>query len=594
MKIENDKDLAPLTTFGIPATAAHYAEYSSLRELETIVRSPIFLSNEVFHIGDGSNLLFTGQRFEGLVMRSQIKGITRYTGRDGRIFVIAGAGEKWSDLVDYTIEQGLGGLENLAGIPGTVGAAPVQNPGAYGMEASDCLYSVECFDLQTRKPTMLTADECRFGYRDSMFKHEGKGRYIVLRVSFLLTPQAYAGNLTYGPLAILAEKLGHRPTLREAADCVIETRNNKLPDPKKTGNAGSFFKNPVVSKGFYSEVIARYYPEMPVYPLSDGRVKLSAAWLIDHAGMKGARCGGAEVSTQQCLVIINRGDASAQDVVRLCDDIRRAVQSKFKVLLHREVNFVSTDMEITVMGSGTSKGVPEIGCGCEVCTSSDPHDKRLRTSLLVRTKDVTLLIDASPDFRQQALTYQLSDADALLVTHSHFDHIGGIEDLRPFCAQRRFPIYTKEDVASNIRQRLYYCFNPKHLPGVPELELHVVDNKPFHIDGVKITPIEVHHGKLPIFGYRIGRFAFITDAKSIPESEKWKLEDLDILIVNALRREDHFAHFTLQEALQLIEEIKPRRAYLTHFSHEMGLHSELAKELPQGVEPAYDGLIIHC
>lgn len=228
--IEENKDITSLTTFGIPVRARYFAEYSSEKELLKISRDERFINSQVLHIGGGSNLLFIGD-YDGLVLHSSVKGIVRYDKDADTVYAIAGAGEKWTDFVEWTLEQGLGGVENLAGIPGEVGAAPVQNVGAYGVEAKDVVYSVECFDTFTRKVCRFSAEECRFGYRDSFFKHEGKGRYIVLRVSFRLRPDTLARNLEYGPLRELEKTLGHTPTIREVAEEVVRVRDSKLPDP---------------------------------------------------------------------------------------------------------------------------------------------------------------------------------------------------------------------------------------------------------------------------------------------------------------------------------------------------------------------------
>lgn len=592
MLIEENKDLAGLTTFGIPARAAHYAEYGSLAELELIARSPLYLENRVLHIGGGSNLLFACD-FDGLVLRSAIKGITEYPRRDSdEVHLIVGAGEIWDDVVNYAVEHGLAGLENLAGIPGQAGASAVQNVGAYGVEAGQKIFAVECFDTQTRTTRRFTADECRFGYRDSIFKHEAKGRYYVLRVSFLLRRSEEAAEFSYGPLKAYAEALGRTPTIAEVAAEVRRIRNAKLPDPAEIGSAGSFFKNPVINAYYYAEEVAPRTEGMPVFEAGEHRVKLSAAWLIDHAGLKGARRGGAMVYEKQPLVIVNAGGASADDVIELADKVVRTVHQRFGVLLEPEVNVIDDRIRVTVLGSGTSKGVPEIGCTCSVCQSDDPRDKRLRASVLVRTQGLTLLLDASPDLRQQALIHDIAHVDAVLITHSHYDHVGGIDDLRPFCVNGALPLYVREDVDGDLRRRLDYCFRQHLYPGVPVFDMQILDGKPFYINGVRIEPIEVLHGKLPIFGYRIGRFAYVTDAKTIDDHARDQLRDLDVLIINALRKQEHFAHFSLQEALELIAYVKPKRAYLTHFNHQMPRYADLAAELPEGVFPAYDGLEI--
>lgn len=587
--IEENKDITGFTTFGIPVKARYFAEYSSEKELLKLSRTDEFIDNEILHIGGGSNLLFCGD-FNGFVLHSKIKGITRYDKDDETVFAIAGAGEKWTDFVAWCLRNGLEGVENLAGIPGEVGASAIQNVGAYGVEAADLIHAVECFDTVNRTTRRFTNAECRFGYRDSIFKHEIKGRFIVLRVSYRLHPGTTARHLEYGPLRDLADRLGHAPSTSELAEEVIRIRNSKLPDPEHIGSAGSFFKNPVISSGLHREIERMSGETVPCHNVGDNNVKLSAAWLIDHAGMKGHREGGAVVYEKQPLVIANNGNATADDVVRLADAVRKAVRNKFLVTLQPEVNYIDTSITVTVLGSGTSKGVPEVGCHCSVCTSPFEKDKRLRASVLIRTHGLNIMIDVSPDFREQALKHEIEDIDVALITHEHFDHVGGIDDLRPFCAMRPLPLYVRPDVDSHLRKRLDYCFRDKPYPGVPHFDMKIIGNNPFYIDGLKIVPIEVLHGKLPIFGYRIGSFAYVTDAKTISDVEKEKLENLDVLVINALRDTEHFAHFTIDEALELIKEVKPKCAYLTHFSHEAGRHHDLERRLPKNVFAAYDGL----
>ncbi len=592
LEITENKDITSLTTFGIPVTVKYFAEYSSEKELLALSRKDEFINNEVLHIGGGSNLLFLND-FNGLVVHSAIKGIREYRKDDDTVFAIAGAGEKWDDFVEWCLERNLAGVENLAHIPGEVGASAIQNVGAYGVEAKDVIHTVECFDTLTRKTVLFSNVECEFGYRDSIFKHDDvRGRYYVLRVSFKLNPDGKARHLDYGPLRSYADKLGRMPSIREVARKVTEVRKSKLPEPCETGSAGSFFKNPVVSAVFY-EKMKEDYPEMPGYPAGEGYVKLSAAWLIDHAGMKGFRIGGAEVYAKQPLVIVNSGNAIANDVRRLADEVELRVKSCFYVTLKPEVNYIDTSMKVTILGSGTSKGVPEIGCVCRVCSSEDPHDRRLRASILVETRGLRLLIDPSPDLRQQALRLRLADIDAVLVTHSHYDHVGGFDDLRPFCGNVDLPVYLREDVNADLHHRLDYCFREHPYPGVPTFDVHVIGDEPFYINGLKIIPVEVMHGKLPILGYRIGKFAYITDAKTIPDREREKLEDLEVLILNSLRDKPHFAHLSFAEAMEMINELKPKRTYLTHFGHEAGLHTEIEAKCPENVKPCHDGMEIH-
>ena len=585
--------MADLTTFHIPAKASIYATFENADQLRAITLTDEYLQNEIFILGGGSNVLFKGD-FKGLVLHCRIMGRKKYQKDADTMFAIAGGGENWGDFVDWTIGEGLGGLENLSAIPGTVGASPVQNIGAYGVEAGELIHKVECFDLITRETVTFTAEECKFGYRDSFFKNEGKGRYVVLRVSFRLKPSTVAEKLEYGPLKHLEEKLGRKPSIAEVAKEVTEIRNSKLPDPAEIGSAGSFFKNPVIRIYFYREVMASLYQNIPYYETDDPYyIKIPAGWLIEHAGLKGYSTGGAEVYPKQCLVIANKGGATAQDVVDVAEHVKKEVLEKFGVTLHPEVNIIDTDIKVTILGSGTSKGIPEVGCYCPVCRSDAREDKRLRCSALVETRGLKLLIDVSPDFRQQALTAQITTLDAALITHSHYDHVGGFDDLRPFCASGKFPIYLRKDVNEDLHRRLDYCFRDTLYPGVPTFDMHEIDDAPFMIKGVKVVPITVMHGKLPIVGFRIGDFAYVTDAKTIPEEEKEKLRNLDVLVLNGLRFKDHFAHFTVEEALAMIAELRPKRAYLTHFCHEIGKHADFENQLPPGVHAAYDGLVIH-
>lgn len=588
IELKENYDIAHLTTMGVPVKARWYGEYTNWKELLKLSRDERIAEGNILHLGGGSNLLFLSD-FDGVVLRSRIMGLHRYDKNEETSYVMAGAGENWAEVVDWTIDQELAGLENLAGIPGNVGAAPVQNVGAYGAEAKDVIHTVECFDMQTRTVRLFTAAECRFGYRDSIFKHEGRGRFVVLRVSFKLKRSDLATNLNYTPLRDFARTLGRTPTIRVLASEVKRIRAAKLPDPKEMGSVGSFFKNPVVHNKYIEEVKAMTGYELSGHPAGAHRTKLSAAWLIDHAGMKGASCGGAQVYEKQPLVIVNTGHATGIDVAALAENIRAAVREKFMIDLRPEANYIDTRIQVEILGSGTSKGIPEIGCRCPVCRSTDPKDNRLRASALVRTMGMTLLIDPGPDFRQQALRAGVDHIDAVLVTHVHYDHVGGLDDLRPFCLDYHLPLYCNQETATELHRHYDYCFAKNPYPGVPTFDLKVVGNTSFNINGLKITPVEVLHGTKQILGYRIGKFAYLTDVKSIDENELDKLKDLDLLVLNALRQRPHFAHLTVREALDLISEIHPKRTLLTHFNHEIGFHKEFAATLPPGVEPAYDG-----
>ena len=591
---QKDKDLSSLTTFGLPASASLFAEYDNVNDLIRIFRSEEYRSNEALHIGGGSNLLFV-DKFPGLILHSAIRGIKIYGSDPQRIFVIAGAGEKWTDLVRFTLDEGLAGLENLAGIPGEVGASPVQNVGAYGVEAGDRIFSVECFDTLTGKVVTIPAADCGFAYRTSRFKTEWRGRYFVLRVSFLLRRSDVAQSLDYGPLKNLTERLGRQPSPKEVAEEVLAIRNSKLPDPSEIGSAGSFFKNPVLDRYYFEQEIEGLHPEIPRHEIKekDGKemVKLPAGWLIEHSGLKGERIGGAQVWPGQCLVIANTGDASVADVIGLADLVKKRVAENFNVVLEPEVQYVDMSTRVTILGSGTSKGVPEIGCHCAVCRSEDPRDRRTRASVLVEIRGKRFLIDPGPDFRQQMLRHNIDHLDAILITHSHYDHVGGLDDLRPLeKGGDHIRLYMEPNVHADLERRLDYCFKPHPYPGVPQFDVHEIGDEGFEIDGIHILPVRVMHAKLPILGFRIGEFAYVTDAKTIPEEEKWKLEGLQLLILNALREAPHFSHLNLEEALALIDEVKPSMTYLTHIAHSMGRHADREATLPPHVRLAYDGL----
>lgn len=249
-------------------------------------------------------------------------------------------------------------------------------------------------------------------------------------------------------------------------------------------------------------------------------------------------------------------------------------------------------MKITFLGTGTSQGVPVIGCECEVCRSLDFRDKRLRVSVLVEVDGKNLIIDAGPDFRQQMLQERVKHVDAVLFTHEHKDHTAGLDDIRAynFMQHMDMPLYADQRVFNQLRQEFSYIFTNSTYPGVPRVELHPIHNAPFEVQGISVNPIAVMHHKLPVFGFRIGDFTYITDANYISEAEKEKIKGSKIVVLNALRKEPHISHFSLSEAVSLLEEIGPEQAYLTHISHLLGMHRIVEKELPSFVKLAYDGL----
>lgn len=248
-------------------------------------------------------------------------------------------------------------------------------------------------------------------------------------------------------------------------------------------------------------------------------------------------------------------------------------------------------MKATFLGTGTSQGVPVIACKCETCRSGDPKDNRLRTSLLIETEEVNIVIDTGPDFRQQMLREDVEKLHAVLFTHEHRDHIAGLDDIRSFNFLQKKPmdIYCEDRILKALKYEYPYIFAEKKYPGIPQINVNLINDQEFKIRDLKITPIRVMHYKLPVLGFRIGDMAYITDANFISEQEKEKLYGVKYLIINALRKEKHVSHFTLSEAIEIIEEISPKRAYLTHISHQMGMHSDLAAELPPHIQPAFDG-----
>ncbi|HLN54541.1 MAG TPA: MBL fold metallo-hydrolase [Bacteroidales bacterium] len=253
-------------------------------------------------------------------------------------------------------------------------------------------------------------------------------------------------------------------------------------------------------------------------------------------------------------------------------------------------------MKITFLGTGTSQGVPVIACECNTCISTDQHDKRLRTSLLLETKDTTILFDAGPDFRQQMLREHVTKLDSIILTHEHKDHIAGLDDVRAFNykSQDAIDIWAEERVQKALRKEYSYVFSEYEYPGIPKMRLNNVTDEAFTIKDIHIQPIRIFHYRLPIYAFRIGNFAYITDANYISEESKEKLFGVKYLVINALRKEKHISHFSLREALDLIREISPKKAWLTHISHQMGLHADVSKELPSGIWLAYDGLSVKC
>jgi phosphoribosyl 1,2-cyclic phosphate phosphodiesterase len=249
-------------------------------------------------------------------------------------------------------------------------------------------------------------------------------------------------------------------------------------------------------------------------------------------------------------------------------------------------------MKVTFLGSGTSQGVPVIGCTCEICNSLDFRDKRLRSSIQIEISDQSFVIDTGPDFRQQMLRERVKRIDAILFTHAHRDHTAGLDDVRAynFMQKMDMPVYGKQQVLDQLKIEYAYAFMKDSYPGIPRLLLNLIDESQFSVNGVGITPLPVMHLKMPVLGFRVENFSYITDANFIPEGTMERLAGTDVLVLNALQREPHVSHFNLKEALYMIEKIKPKQTYLTHISHKLGLHADVSKELPANVQLAYDGL----
>lgn len=265
-----------------------------------------------------------------------------------------------------------------------------------------------------------------------------------------------------------------------------------------------------------------------------------------------------------------------------------------KIAIIFTISFSPIKVNITFLGTGTSQGVPIIACPCEVCQSSNPKDKRLRTSVMLEVDGKTFVIDTGPDFRQQMLRENVKNLDAVIFTHEHKDHTAGFDDIRAFnfITKRKMDVYASHSVQEAIKREFAYIFSDFKYPGIPEINLLLLENRPTSIHGVEFIPIQVMHYKLPVFGFRVGDFTYITDANYISEAEKQKMKGTKILVLNALRREEHISHFTFQQAIDLANEIGADLTYFTHISHQLGLHAEVEQELPPHIRMAYDGLQI--
>ncbi len=336
MIIKENISLLSYNTFGIDAKADYFIEYNSVEELQTALKSEIVKSNRLLHIGGGSNLLFM-KDFKGVILHSAINFIKKVSEDADAVMLEAGAVVNWDDFVAYTVEKGWGGVENLSLIPGEVGASAVQNIGAYGVEVQDVITEVNAVEIETGETKTFSVEDCQYGYRESIFKKELKGKYIITSVVFKLQKQPEF-KLNYQHLEAEVLKNG-AINLQNIRQTIIAVRESKLPDPKIFGNAGSFFMNPVISKAHFNELLAQY-PQMPHYFVSDTEEKVPAGWLIDQCGWKGKQIGNAGVHDKQALVLVNKGGATGAEIVYLAEQIQASVKSKFGVELRAEVNYI--------------------------------------------------------------------------------------------------------------------------------------------------------------------------------------------------------------------------------------------------------------
>jgi len=338
IRITENVSLKSYNTFGIEAFSKWFVELNEVNEIKELVTLPVFIKSEKLIIGGGSNLLLT-KNFDGIVLKNNLKGIQVINSENDLVFVKVAAGEVWHNFVTWCIERNYAGLENLSLIPGCVGASPMQNIGAYGVEIKDVFESLEAADLATGNIRVFSKADCHFGYRESVFKRELKNKYIIVSVTFKLS-KSPALNTSYGAINTELQAMGVKsPGIKDISQAVISIRSSKLPDPKVSGNAGSFFKNPEVLKDKY-ESLKKEFPELVAYELDNGNYKLAAGWLIEKSGLKGYRMGNAAVHDKQALVLVNKGNATGNEIYSLSEYVLDTVFAKFGVKLEREVNII--------------------------------------------------------------------------------------------------------------------------------------------------------------------------------------------------------------------------------------------------------------
>lgn len=337
MNILSNVSLKRYNTFGVEAAAKKLAHINHEEDLLTLYNSGAFETEKLLFLGGGSNMLFVDD-YDGLVVHMNIKGIHALPTDEG-IQVTAGGGEGWHEVVMYCVNNGFGGIENLSLIPGTAGAAPVQNIGAYGVELQDVFYSCRAFDIRNGSFVTFNRADCKFSYRDSVFKNEYKGRFLITEINLLLSSQSKL-NTTYGAIDEELNKRGiTRPTIKDVSDVVSAIRVSKLPDPSTIGNSGSFFKNPIISVDTLNRLVSDFV-DIVYYPFDEGRVKIAAGWLIDQCGWKGKIVGNTGTWKNQALVLVNRGNATGLEIYEFSEQIIESVKNRFNITLEREVNVI--------------------------------------------------------------------------------------------------------------------------------------------------------------------------------------------------------------------------------------------------------------
>lgn len=336
MTIKKNESLLPYNAFGFDVKADYFVEYTSKEELIAFLQSDLANTNPILQIGAGSNLLFLAD-FQGVVLHSAVKYTKIVNEDENHIYINVGSGVIWDDLVAFCVEKGWGGIENLSLIPGEVGASAVQNIGAYGVEAQDRIFEVKAVNIGTQEETVFSLQECKYGYRDSVFKNELAGKYIIISVTYKLDKQPRF-CLNYQHLEEKVREKGET-NLKNIRETIIEMRTGKLPEPEKLGNAGSFFMNPVVSLSHF-ENLKKDYPAIPHYIVSETEVKIPAGWLIEQCGWKGKKVGNVGVHKNQALVLVHFGNGKGNEIVQLAEDIQNSVKEKFEIQLYPEVNYI--------------------------------------------------------------------------------------------------------------------------------------------------------------------------------------------------------------------------------------------------------------